>query len=401
MLVKLSGGLSITDKIEKSNHHRNNTKCVHAGKIYDETGLGVNTPIFASTAHMYPNPKDEIRYPRSYNIPTQTAVADKIRHLEGGAAGLVLSSGMAAITTVLFGLLKKGDHAVFQSGLYGGTQHFIDSELERFGIENCYLHSNEVADFDNAINDNTKVIYVESPTNPLLGIIDLKGIAKLGKDHDIITIMDNTFATPINQNPLMLGIDIVIHSGTKYLNGHSDICCGAVVCSDEIMKNVLPIAVNHGGVLDAHACYLLERGMKTLGLRVAQQNNNAQKIAKFLNEHPKIKCVYYPGLPEHPGHNIAKRQMHGGFGGMLSFELSCEPAAAHEFAQNLNIIASAVSLGGVESILCFPAETSHKELTVEQRRIQGISDSLIRLSVGIEDVEDLIDDIENGLSLIK
>jgi cystathionine beta-lyase len=384
----------------KNDFQRNNTKCVHAGNVYDENGLGVNTPIFASTAHLYPNPKDEIRYPRSYNIPTQTAVADKIRLLEGGEAGLVLSSGMAAITTVLFGLLKKGDQAVFQGGLYGGTQRFIDSELERYGIEKCYVKSNSVPDYTDAIKDNTKVIYVESPTNPLLGIIDLRGITKLGKDHGILTVIDNTFATPINQNPLKLGIDIVIHSGTKYLNGHSDVCCGAVVTSNELMKDIIDIAYSHGGVLDAHACYLLERGMKTLGLRVAQQNNNAQRIAEFLNKNPKVKRVYYPGLPDHPRYDIAKNQMHGGFGGMLSFELACEPAAAKEFAQNLDVITSAVSLGGVESILCFPSETSHSEITAEQRHAQGISDSLLRLSVGIEDVEDLINDLENGLEKI-
>ena len=390
----------MTNEIVKNDLKRNNTKCVHAGNIYDDNGLGVNTPIFASTAHKFPNPKNEIRYPRSYNIPTQTAVADKIRILEGGEAGLVQSSGMAAISTVLFGLLKKGDHAVFQSGLYGGTQRFIDSELERYGIEKCYVSSNEVADYNDAIKDKTKVIYVESPTNPLLGIIDLEGIAKLGRDHGIITVMDNTFATPINQNPLKLGIDIVIHSGTKYLNGHSDVCCGAVVTSNELMKDVIDIAYSHGGVLDAHACYLLERGMKTLGIRIQQHNQNAHEIAKFLRNNSKVSRVYYPGLPDHPGFNIAKNQMHGGFGGMLSFELNCNPDIAREFAQKLEIISSAISLGGVESILCFPAETSHSVITAEQRHAQGISDSLIRLSVGIEDVEDLINDLENALAKI-
>jgi cystathionine beta-lyase len=233
-----------------------------------------------------------------------------------------------------------------------------------------------------------------------MDVIDLREIAKIGSERNILTIIDNTFATPINQNPLELGFDIVIHSGTKYLNGHSDVCCGAVVCSQDLMEKISETARDYGGVLDAHACYLLERGLKTLGLRVEQHNKNALRLAEFLNQHPKVKIVYYPGLPEHPGHEIAKSQMCG-FGGMLSFELDCSEDKALEFVNKLELIVPAVSLGGIETILCFPAKTSHTELSAEERIKQRITDSLIRLSVGIEDVEDLITDLENALSAIS
>jgi cystathionine beta-lyase len=384
----------------KNDSLKKNSQCVHAGNYVDKTSLGVNTPIYASTAHVFPNEQDIIRYPRSFNIINQNAVADKICALEGGEAGMVFSSGMAAITTVLLSFLKSGKHAIFQNGLYGGTQHFINTELERYGIEKEIIPTNNVDDYTNAIKNNTVLIYVESPTNPLMDVIDLQEIAEVGSERNILTIIDNTFATPINQNPLDLGFDIVIHSGTKYLNGHSDVCCGAVVCSKNLMEKISETARNHGGVLDAHACYLLERGLKTLGIRVEQHNKNALRIAEFLNEHPKVKKVYYPGLPEHPGHEIAKQQMCG-FGGMLSFELDCPEENALEFVNKLELIVPAVSLGGIETILCFPAKTSHAELSADEREKQRISDSLIRLSVGIEDVEDLIADLENAFSAIS
>ena len=379
---------------------KQNTECIHAGNYIDKDSLGINTPIYASTAHVYPNEQDIIRYPRSFNIINQDAVAEKIRVLEGGEAGMVFSSGMAAITTVLLTFLSSGKHAIFQDGLYGGTQHFINSELEKYGIEKEIIHTNNVEDYVNVIKDNTVLIYVESPTNPLMDVIDLKEIAKVAFDRNILTIIDNTFATPINQNPLELGFDIVVHSGTKYLNGHSDVCCGAVVCSKKLMEKISETARNHGGVLDAHACYLLERGLKTLGIRVERQNKNALRIAKFLNNHSTVKNVYYPGLPEHPGHEIAIRQMCG-FGAMLSFELDCPQEKVLEFVSKLELIQPAVSLGGIETILCFPTKTSHAELTPEEREKQGICDSLIRLSVGIEDVEDLIADLENAFSAIS
>jgi cystathionine beta-lyase len=240
------------------------------------------------------------------------------------------------------------------------------------------------------------LIFVESPTNPLLDVIDLRALADLVRENNIISIIDNTFATPINQNPLNLGIDISIHSGTKYLNGHSDLCCGAVVTSQELMEQIQDIALNHGGCLDSFSCYLLERGLKTLGLRVERQNKNARKLAEFLNGHEMVERVFYPGLPEHPGFEVTKKQM-SGFGGMLSFELEDDLSLAKKFTNNLELIMPAVSLGGVETICCFPAETSHAKISAEERKAQGINDSLIRLSVGIEDIDDLIEDLNNAL----
>jgi len=376
-----------------------NTLCVHAGTYLDEKSLGVNTPIFASTAHLFPNDRDLVRYPRYYNVPTQAAVSEKICALEGGEAGMVFSSGMAAITSVLFAFLKQGDHAVFQSGLYGGTQEFVASEIGNYGVKCDIVTSTNPDDFEKAITPNTKIIYIESPTNPLLDIVDLRGIAAVAKKHNIITAIDNTFASPANQQPLSHGIDIAIHSGTKYLNGHSDICCGAVVTSQKLMDQVFKRAINHGGTLDVHACSMLERGLKTLGLRIARQNENAMKIATMLESNSKVRKVNYPGLKSHPGHEIASGQM-SGFGGMISFDLDCDKKSADRFVVALKLIKGAVSLGGLESILCFPCETSHAKLNPKVRQAQGISDSLIRLSVGIEDVDDLIEDLKRGLDVI-
>jgi cystathionine beta-lyase/cystathionine gamma-synthase len=379
--------------------HSLNTKCVHAGTYVDQKALGINTPIFASSAFIFPNDFDEVRYPRYFNIPTQKAVAEKICALEGGEKALVFSSGLAAISATLFAFLKSGDHAIFQRDLYGGTQNFIARELPKCGIQIDIINSNNTDDYARAIKPNTKLIFFESPTNPLLSIIDLKTIAEIAQKHKILSIIDGTFATPINQNPLALGIDIVIHSGTKYLNGHSDLCAGAVVSSNKLMEQITQSAVNYGGNPDVHACYLLERGLKTLGIRVAQHNKSGLKIAEYLNGHSHVKQVFYPGLPNHTGHNIAKTQMRG-FGGMLSFELDCSGLKAHEFVRQLKLVTPAVSLGGVETLLCFPCETSHAKLSPSQRQEQGISDSLIRLSVGIEDVDDLIDDFENAFTAL-
>lgn len=372
------------------------TKCVHSGCYIDSTVGGVNTPIYWSTSFLYPNQENEVKYPRYFNIPTQKAAADKICALEGGDWGLVFSSGLAAINTIFAAFLKTGDHALFQSGLYGGTQHLVQTILPRHGVEYDFISGENAEDYATALKPNTRLLFIESPTNPLLHVIDLEKIAGIGKNTGIITVIDNTFATPINQNPLSFGFDIVMHSGTKYLNGHSDICCGALVGKDTSYPSVLEVARSLGGNLDPAASYLLERGMKTLGLRIARQNENAMTIAVYLKKNPIVRRVYYPGLTDHPGHEIAKKQMRG-FGGMLSFELDTDDESARKFARNLSIIKSAVSLGGVETLLCFPSETSHAKISPEERKAQGISDTLIRLSVGIENVEDLISDIDESL----
>ena len=347
-------------------------------------------PIYTSAAYDY---DAEVRYPRYFNTPNQRAVVAKLAALENAQDGLLFSSGMAAIMTSMFAMLRQGDHVLFQDDLYGGTHHLAVKELQRYGISYTMVGVSDLQKFENAILPNTKVIYIETPSNPLLRITDIKGVARIAKKHRIVTIIDNTFASPINQNPIDLGIDIVTHSGTKYIGGHSDLCCGVALASKRLIEKIRSSAVNFGGSLDAQSAYLVERSLKTIVLRVQQQNKNALTLAKFLAATPKVKAVYYPGLPSHPGYVIAKKQMPGGFGGMLSFEVN----SAEKFLKKLKIIRKAISLGGVESTMTQPVKTSHAKLTPEERRLAGISDNLIRFSVGIEDVRDLIADIEQAL----
>jgi cystathionine beta-lyase len=375
-------------------HLKPATLCVHAGAYRDEATGAITTPIFTASSYAYPSPMNENTYQRYFNVPNQRAVAAKLAALERGEDALVFGSGMAAITTVLFALLKPGDHAVFQEDLYGGTYHFVAAELTGFGIEVSFARNQ--ADFTAQLRPNTKLIYIESPSNPLLHCVDVAVVASLGKTRGLLTVIDNTFASPINQTPLALGIDVVVHSATKYLNGHSDLNAGAVVASREIIARIRPCAVNHGGMLDAHACYMLERGLKTLALRVERQNENAGKLAQWLQRHPAVTRVNYPGLSDHPDHAIAARQMRG-FGGMLSFELR-DAAQAGAVLGRFKLATAALSLGGVETLVTIPAKTSHVKLTAAERAAIGISDALLRVSVGIEDADDLTADFEQALA---
>ncbi|MEM7110440.1 MAG: PLP-dependent aspartate aminotransferase family protein [Bacteroidota bacterium] len=369
------------------------TLAVHSGSLEDREHSGTVSPLYPSTAYDYVD-VDIYAYPRYFNTPNQKGVTQKICALENGEDGILFSSGMAAITTVLFGLLKKGDHAIFQNDLYGGTHHAITSQMARFGIEYTLVDSMDYKDYEPAVQKNTKLIYVETPSNPLLKVIDLKGISSLAKAYNLFSMIDNTFASPINQNPIDHGMDIVIHSGTKYLGGHSDICCGVMVSSKAITETIWKSSINFGGSLNAQMAYLLERSVKTLGLRVRQQNENAQKISEFLSAHTKINGVYYPGLPGHDGYELAKAQMMG-FGGMLSFEVKVDP---NVFVKRLGLIKSAMSLGGVESTITCPAQTSHSKIAEDERERIGIKDGLLRLSVGIEDASDLIADLDRALN---
>lgn len=373
---------------------RPSTLCIHAGTHLDQTTGGACSPIFTSTAYAYPNPANENIYPRYFNVPNQRVINRKLAALEQGEDALVFGSGMAAISTLLFAHLKPGDRAAFQADLYGGTHHLVATELVRFGIEVSFSRTAE--EFATALRPNTRLIYVESPSNPLLQCVDLAAVAALGRARGVLTVIDNTFATPINQNPISLGIDVVIHSATKYLNGHSDVNAGVVVSSAPVIRRVTESAINLGGMLDAHACYQLERGLKTLALRVRQHNENAGRLARFLQTHPAVAHVNYPGLPEHPDHAIAARQMRG-FGGMLSFEL-CDPGQVDRLLSRLHVVTSALSLGGVESLVCIPTRTSHRTMTPIERQRAGISDGLVRVSVGIEDVEDLLEDFAQSLT---
>ena len=369
------------------------TLCVHAGTHIDERTGGVNTPIFTSTAYAYPNPANENIYPRYFNVPNQRVIARKLAALEKGEDGVVFGSGMAAISTLLLAHLKPGDHAVFQADLYGGTYHLVTAELTRFGVEISFART--MSEFSAAMRPNTRVLYVESPSNPLLRCVDLAAVAKLSRERGLLSAIDNTFASPINQTPLELGIDAVVHSGTKYLNGHSDVNAGVVVSSHDVVRKVTECALSLGGMLDAHACYQLERGLKTLALRVRQQNENAARLARFLQAHAAVGRVIYPGLPDHPDHAIAARQMRG-FGGMLSFELR-QPAQVDGMLQRLQLATPALSLGGVETLVTVPSRTSHRTMAPEERQRAGISEGLVRVSVGIEAIEDLTHDFHQAL----
>jgi cystathionine beta-lyase len=369
------------------------TQSVHAGSFGDTRFKGTVTPIFPASAYDYEE-VDATMYPRYFNTPNQKAVSEKLAALENAEEGLIFSSGMAAILTSIFSVMQKGDHAVFQNDLYGGTYNALVTELPRYGMEYTLVDGSEPANFEKAIKPETKLLYIETPSNPTLKITDIKAIASIAKRHGLITIIDNTFASPVNQNPFALGIDIVAHSGTKYIGGHSDICCGAVLTSKTLANRIRTSATHFGGSLDAHTCWLVERSLKTLVLRVRQQNSNAQAIAEYLKTDSRIGRVYFPGLPDHPGHAIARAQMPGGFGGMLSFEVKSD---AHKFMDRLQLIKRAISLGGVESTITSPARTSHVKMSEADRQSIGVSDKLVRLSVGIEEVDDLLDDIKQGL----
>ena len=374
------------------------TKCIHSGEGTDTITKGLNTPIFPSSSHEYLDAED-VAYPRYFNTINQKVIVQKICDLEDAEDGIIFSSGMAAISTVLLSFLKAGDHVILQDEIYGGSHAFVEMFFERFGISYSFVATNSES-IESAIKPETRIIYIETPTNPLLSIVDIQEVAEIAKRNNCITVIDNTFATPINQNPIKLGIDIVIHSGTKYLGGHSDLSCGAAVTTSDLANKIRKTATNFGGNLNALTCYILERSLKTLSIRVKQQTENAFQIAKFLDNHSIVRKIYYPGLSNHPWHSIACDQMNG-FGAMLSFELNDSNLSADDFMKKLNLIKPAVSLGGIETTICDPARTSHAKISAEVRARQGITDSLLRLSVGIENVDDLIEDIKQAIRVTQ
>ncbi|MCH7785224.1 MAG: PLP-dependent transferase [Bacteroidetes bacterium] len=375
-----------------------NTICTHVGEIEDTQFKGAISPLFMASSYAYED-VDVIRYPRYFNTPNQEGLCKKIAMLEHAEKALIFGSGMAAISTTLLAFLGKGDHIVIQKTIYGGAYNFMVEELNKFGIEYSFTAGFSEENFTSTIQTNTKVIYIETPSNPLLQITDLEMIARIAKQHGILSIIDNTFASPINQNPLDFGIDISIHSATKYLSGHSDICAGAVAASQEHIQQIWRVAKNLGGSLSDYTVWLLERSMKTLAIRVKAQNRNAEKIAIWLQKHPLVLQVYYPGLKDHPDYKIARKQMKG-YTGMLSFEL-VESLDANIFMKSMELIKQSQSFAGVESTMVSPANTSHSMLDREERKLQGISDGLIRFSVGIEETEDLIADLKYGFDKAK
>ena len=375
-----------------------NTTCVHVGEVKDEQFKGAVSPIYMSTSYAF-DEVDVKRYPRYYNTPNQEMLCKKIAALENAEDALIFSSGMAAISSAMLAFLKKGDHVIVQQVIYGGTYNFIVSEFDKYGIEYSFTESDKIEDFKSLLKPNTKVIYIETPSNPLLGITNMQAIANLAKENNAITMIDNTFASPINQNPTDFGIDIVIHSATKYMGGHSDISAGAVASTKENIEKIWQTAINLGGNLSDQTVWLLERSLKTLNLRVKAQTENAQKMAEYLEQNPNIDRVYYPGLKSHPDYELAKKQMKG-FGAMLSFELKAG-IDAMDFQRSLQLIKPSMSLAGLESTTVSPVQTTHALLSEEERLERGIKDGLIRFSVGIEEPEDLIYDIEQAIEAAK
>ena len=366
------------------------TLCVHSGELKDIQHGGAISPLYMSTSYAF-NDVEINQYPRYFNTPNQRGLAKKIAALEGAEAGMIFGSGMAAISTALLSHLKAGDHVIFQDDLYGGTRNFVKHEFSKYGIEFSFTKGIQAEDFENELRSNTKGIYIETPSNPTLKIIDLASISKLAKKVGIWTMIDNTFASPVNQNPIAFGIDVVLHSATKYLGGHSDICAGAVVGSQQTIDAVFETAKNLGGNLSDYTVWLLERSIKTLYLRVQAQNANAQQLAEFLESQSWVDRVYYPGLSKHPDHHIAQRQMKG-FGGMLSFDLAAG-LDCKKFLLGLELIKPTMSLAGIESTALSPRLTSHALLTEEERQQQGISPQMVRFSTGIEAIEDLKKDL--------
>ncbi len=370
------------------------TQCVHSGSYFEATTGGINTPIFTSSAYDYLNREDP-PYPRYFNTVNQDVVVKKVCALEAAEDGVLFSSGMAAMSTAILAFAGSGDHVVLMDELYGGTHAFVTDAFEHLGIGYTFAETS-VAAITAAVTDRTRVVVIESPTNPLLGVVDIAGVAEMARARGITTIIDNTFASPINQKPATMGIDIVVHSGTKYMGGHSDLCCGIAVTTGDKAQTIRHMARHLGGSLNAMTCYLLERSLKTLALRVRQQTANAGRMAAFLAASPAVTEVFYPGLEETPGHAIARTQMTG-FGAMLSFELDAAKVSTDTFLRSLALIRPAVSLGGVETTICAPAKTSHVKMSPEERKRIGVNDELLRLSVGIEDAEDLIGDIQGAL----
>lgn len=371
-----------------------NTICTHVGEIKDEQFKGAVSPMYLSSSYEFLD-VDVKRYPRYFNTPNQDYLSKKIAALEGAEAAMIFSSGMAAISHMFLAFLQKGDHLVVQNTLYGGTVNFIKEEFPKYGIEYTFTNGYKAKDFEAAIKENTKLIHIETPSNPLLTVTDIRDVTQLAKAKNILTSIDNTFASPINQNPIDFGIDMVMHSATKYFGGHSDICAGAVACSKEHIERIWNVSKNLGGNLSDMTVWMLERSMKTLGLRVKAQTKNALKLAKWLDKHPKVSKVYYPGLKSHPEHKLAKAQMKG-FGAMLSFELT-DDLDSYQFQKQVRLIKSSMSLAGVESTMISPHLTSHALLSEEERQAVGISNQLIRFSVGIENTKDLKNDIDSAI----
>jgi len=385
---------------------RQETEAVRGGVDLDKKNGPLATPIYQTSTFEVTDNDQQLRatstdmfYTR-YGNPTHTVAERAISELEGTDAALLFASGMNAITTTILSLLQSGDHIVAQRDIYGGVTKFLSQWLPKLGIETTLVDTTDYSQHERAITSKTKLLYLESPTNPTLRVVDLRKVTALARHHNLITLIDSTFATPINQRAAEFGIDLVMHSGTKYFSGHSDLICGIVAGRQDLIDKIHSTRTTLGGCMDPHAAWLLLRGIKTLALRVQRQNDNALRVAQFLAGHPKVKHVHYPFLETHPQYALAQEQLRGG-GGVLSFEVDGTGESARQLAESLHLFTLAPSLGGVDSLVSIPVLTSHAMISSEQRQKMGITDEMIRLSVGIENAEDLIGDLEQALSVLK
>jgi len=388
----------------KKRQHRQETKAVHGRADLSKKNGPLATPIYQTSTFEVTDNDQQLRathtdmfYTR-YGNPTNTVAEAAIAELESADAALLFASGMAAITTSILALVKTGEHIVAQRDIYGGTTKFLSQWLPKRGVETTFVDTVEYEQHARAIRPNTKLLYLESPTNPTLKVVDLRRVSTLAKQHNLISMIDSTFATPINQRPVEFGIDLVMHSGTKYLGGHSDLICGIIAGRRDLIQTIHESRTTLGSCMDPHAAFLLLRGIKTLAVRVQRQNENALRVAEFLAGHRRVRRVYYPFVERHPQRTLAMEQMSGG-GGVLSFEVDGSGDDARRLAEALHLFTLAPSLGGVDSLVSIPVLTSHAMISPEQRQKMGITEQLIRLSVGIENADDLISDLEQALTV--
>lgn len=374
------------------------TKAIHAGEPDPRPAGAAVAPIFQSSTFVFGGDAayDDVHYARLSNTPTHDVLHAKLAALENAEAALVTASGMAAISSALFAFLEQGDHVLVQDSLYGGTHMVVHGDLPTLGIEVSVFDASAPDTLADLVRPNTKVLYAETITNPLIRVGELDALAAFANARGLVSMIDNTFASPVNFRPAEHGFDLSLHSATKYLNGHTDLIAGAVIGNAERVEAVRH-RVNHlGGSLDAHACFLLQRGVKTLPLRMARHHANARRVAEFLDQHPKVAATHYAGLASSPFHATATRLLDG-FSGMLSFEVEGGKAGAYAVQERLQIPLVAPSLGGLETLVTLPAETSHVGMTPEERAAAGVTDGLIRMSVGLESAHDLVADLEQAL----
>ena len=381
------------------------TESVRGGDGLEKRNAPVVPPIYQTSTFQVVDSEEQVRvadtdvfYTR-YGNPTHTAVENAIAELEGTDSALVFASGMNAITTSILALVKSGDHIVAQRDLYGGATKFLSMWLPKLDVETTFVDTTDYDQYARAIRPNTKLLYLETPTNPTLRVVDLKKAVAVARERELITLVDTTFATPINTRPAEFGIDVVLHSGTKYLGGHADLTCGVAAGRRDLIGKIRESRITLGGVMDPHAAFLLLRGIKTLAVRVERQNESALRIAEFLSRHSKVRSVNYPFLQGHPQRALAMEQMQGG-GGMLSFEVEGSGEDAKKLSEALHLFTLATSLGGVESLVSIPIITSHAMISPEHRQKMGVTEQLIRLSVGIENTDDLIADLEQALAAV-